>query len=291
MLDRCVFKTVVFFHCFCDSSLFLILEWAKTGVSCPGVFMADWFFPQGFSLCWFTYQTYSKYVHFVCFLSLQISSCCTVEHVYLLAGNFVSRVQLYRTESVCFWSKVSFKLFYYKGYASVSYTNKQETEKSLNTSSKQDDSGTMRIEMLFISVLRKDTEYLNDLNMWSHQASLMLCAQKSLVCKWWWLDESQLFVSQLFVSQLFVSQLFVHQLFYWFWPFAASNIFLRPSMPDMASTFFLQSLTSTVFSCSTHRIHMRDMIFHSLPLILGENISRRPDVHILCTRGVNDYLY
>lgn len=130
-------------------------------------------------------------------------------------------------------------------------------------------------------MLRKDTEYLNDLNMWSHQASLMLCAQKSLVCKWWWLDESQLFVSQLFVRQLF----------YWFWPFAASNIFLRPSMPDMASTFFLQSLTSTVFSCSTHRIHMRDMIFHSLPLILGENISRRPDVHILCTRGVNDYLY
>lgn len=47
----------------------------------------------------------------------------------------------------------------------MSYTNKQETEKSLNTSSKQDDSGTMRIEMLFISVLRKDTEYLNDLNM------------------------------------------------------------------------------------------------------------------------------
>lgn len=36
-----------FSHCFCDSSLFFILEWAKTGVSCPGVFMADWFFPQG----------------------------------------------------------------------------------------------------------------------------------------------------------------------------------------------------------------------------------------------------
>lgn len=35
-------------------------------------------------------------------------------------------------------------------------------------------------------------------------------------------------------------------------PLAASNIFLRPSIPDMASTFFLQSLTSTVFSCSTH---------------------------------------
>lgn len=36
----------------------------------------------------------------------------------------------------------------------------------------------------------------------------------------------------------------------------ASNIFLRPSMPDMASTFFLQSLTSTVFSC-TERILQR----------------------------------
>lgn len=76
--------------------------------------------PAGFILCLFTYQTYSKYVRFVCYLSLQISSCCTVEHVYLLAGNFVSRVQLYRTESVCFWSKVSFRVFYYKGYASVS---------------------------------------------------------------------------------------------------------------------------------------------------------------------------
>lgn len=30
---------------------------------------------------------------------------------------------------------------------------------------------------------------------------------------------------------------------------AASNIFLRPSMPDMASTFFLQSPTSTGRSC------------------------------------------
>lgn len=37
---------------------------------------------------------------------------------------------------------------------------------------------------------------------------------------------------------------------YWLGPFAASNIFLRPSIPDMASTFFLQSLTSTVFSCT-----------------------------------------
>lgn len=32
----------------------------------------------------------------------------------------------------------------------------------------------------------------------------------------------------------------------------ASNIFLRPSMPDMASTFFLQSLTSAVFSWTRH---------------------------------------
>lgn len=39
---------------------------------------------------------------------------------------------------------------------------------------------------------------------------------------------------------------------YWLGPFAASNIFLRPSIPDMASTFFLQSLTSTVFSCWQH---------------------------------------
>ena len=30
---------------------------------------------------------------------------------------------------------------------------------------------------------------------------------------------------------------------------AASNIFLRPSMPDIASTFFLQSPTSTGRSC------------------------------------------
>ena len=33
---------------------------------------------------------------------------------------------------------------------------------------------------------------------------------------------------------------------------AASNIFLRPSMPDMASTFFLQSPTSTGRSCVGH---------------------------------------
>ena len=33
---------------------------------------------------------------------------------------------------------------------------------------------------------------------------------------------------------------------------AASNIFLRPSMPDMASTFFLQSPTSTGRSCEGH---------------------------------------
>lgn len=33
---------------------------------------------------------------------------------------------------------------------------------------------------------------------------------------------------------------------------AASNIFLRPSMPDMASTFFLQSPTSTGRSCAGH---------------------------------------
>lgn len=79
--------------------------------------------------------------------------CFSIASVILLCFSSLSelklsRVQLYRTESVCFWSKVSFRLFCYKGYASVSYTNKQETEKSLNTSSTQDDSGMMRIEML-----------------------------------------------------------------------------------------------------------------------------------------------
>jgi hypothetical protein len=38
---------------------------------------------------------------------------------------------------------------------------------------------------------------------------------------------------------------------------AASNIFFRPSMPDMASTFFLQSPTSTGRSCKQVTTHQR----------------------------------
>lgn len=43
--------------------------------------------------------------------------------------------------------------------------NKQGTEKSLNTSLEQDDWDYENRDAVFISVLRIDTEYLNDLNM------------------------------------------------------------------------------------------------------------------------------
>lgn len=49
---------------------------------------------------------------------------------------------------------------------------------------------------------------------------------------------------------------------YWAGPLAASNIFFLPSIPDMASTFFLQSLSSTGLFCAetqqTVRRRVRD---------------------------------
>lgn len=56
-------------------------------------------------------------------------------------------------------------------------------------------------------------------------------------------------------THLHVGRCWLHSLVYC----AASNIFFLPSIPDMASTFFLQSLTSTVFSykhkCRTELCH------------------------------------
>lgn len=110
MLDRCVFKIVVFFHCFCDSSLFLILEWAKTGVSCPGVFMADWFFPQGL----FFAGSLTKLTVSMC--ALYATLACKFP-VAVLLSTFISwQVILFRVCSCTELNLCAFEVKFHLGY-------------------------------------------------------------------------------------------------------------------------------------------------------------------------------
>lgn len=71
---------------------------------------------------------------------------------------------------------------------------------------------------------------------------------------------------------------------------AASNIFFLPSIPDMASTFFLQSLTSTVFSYKeTHKHKCRRELCNNnaglsnAKLVhISQDARHRPPAHLLC---------
>ena len=87
------------------------------------------------------------------------------------------------------------------------------------------------LHMLFISVKMKQ-------NTQKMRCSKGKCTENKIpkICLW--------------PSQVFNSFWIYVWTLYWLAPFSTSNIFLRPSMPDMASTFFLQSLTSTAFSCT-----------------------------------------
>lgn len=69
---------------------------------------------------------------------------------------------------------------------------------------------------------------------------------------------------------------------------AASNIFLRPSMPDMASTFFLQSPTSTGRSCGQWAKHQKLIKLDRQQGPLRSRESGRKKIHLLRETGKPD---